>query len=113
MSRAEFSKATKRAARERSGDLCEASGALYGLEPGRRCNMPLSRGVEYDHVILEANSHDNGLNNCAAVCIPCHRIKTAKHDTPLAAKTLRQRDKNLGITGPKYQWPSRPMRRRA
>jgi hypothetical protein len=57
--------------------------------------------VEYDHIDLDANSKDNSLGNCAAVCIPCHRFKTAKHDTPKAAKTLRQQDKARGVTRPK------------
>ena len=95
--RAEFSKQTKREALRRSGGLCEAVGSLYGLPPGQRCNAPLAYGVEFDHVVLEANSHDNSLQNCAAVCIRCHKHKTAKHDTPMAAKTVRQQDKNLGI----------------
>lgn len=94
---AEFSKRTKREALKRSGGKCEATGKMYGLAPGARCNATLSHGVEFDHIILEANSHDDSLENCAAVCIPCHKFKTAKHDTPLAAKTLRQQDKNLGI----------------
>lgn len=111
MSRAEFSKETKRLALKRSGKLCEATGAWYGLKPGQRCNMPLSRGVEFDHIILEANSHDNSLENCAAVCIPCHKIKTAKHDTPTAAKTVRQRDKADGIRGPKHQWAKQSFNR--
>jgi 5-methylcytosine-specific restriction endonuclease McrA len=98
MSRAEFTKPTKRDALQRSGLLCEAVGAMYGLDPGRRCNAPLGYGVEFDHVILDANSKDNSLENCAAVCIKCHKWKTARHDTPLAAKTVRQRDKiRLGI----------------
>lgn len=109
--RAEFSKATKRAALKRSGGLCEASGALYGLARGKRCEAFLSYGCEFDHVILEANSHDNSLENCAAVCIKCHRHKTAKHDTPTAAKTLRQQDRHLGIKGPKYKWPKRAFAR--
>lgn len=97
MSRAEFSKQTKRDARKRADGHCEATGAMYGLEPGQRCNMPLERGVEFDHIILEANSHDNSLENCAAVCKRCHGIKTNKHDIPVAAKTVRQRDKHNGI----------------
>lgn len=110
MARAEFSKETKRQALKRSGKLCEATGAWYGLKAGQRCNMPLSRGVEFDHIILEANSHDNRLENCAAVCIPCHKIKTATHDTPTAAKTVRQRDKHQGIRGHKHRWPKQPFR---
>ncbi len=97
MSRTEFSKAVKREAFARSGGFCEANGTFYGLDSVTRCNMPLDRGVEYDHIILEANSHDNSLGNCAAVCPKCHRWKTSKLDTPRAAKTLRQQDKNRGI----------------
>lgn len=96
MSRREFSPVTKREALKRAGTFCEAVGRMYGLEDGQRCNAPLGYGVEFDHVILEANSHDNSLGNCAAVCPKCHRWKSSKHDTPLAAKTVRQRDK-LGL----------------
>lgn len=94
--RANFKKQTKRDALTRSGGLCEASGPMYGLS-AERCNAPLGYGVEFDHVILDANSKDNSLENCAAVCIKCHKWKTAKHDTPLAAKTVRQSDKARGI----------------
>lgn len=97
MSRAEFTKATKREALRRSGGRCEGIGEWYGLNAGVRCQMPLNRGVQFDHVILDANSHDNSLENCAAVCLRCHRHKTTKRDTPLAAKTLRQQDKHRGI----------------
>lgn len=95
--RANFTRPTKREALRRSGQLCEALGSMYGLPVGQRCNAPLSYGVEFDHVILDANSKDNNLENCAAVCVRCHGWKTANHDTPKAAKTLRQQDKALGI----------------
>jgi len=108
--RHEFSKQTKRDALQRSGMLCEAVGALYGLPSTKRCNAPLSYGVEFDHVILDANSKDNSLANCAAVCIKCHRWKTAKHDTPLAAKTVRQRDRHSGIKTRSYMPGSRLSR---
>lgn len=111
MSRAEFSKKTKREALHRAKGQCEASGAWYGLGEDQRCNAPLAYGVEFDHVNLVANSNDNSLRNCASVCIKCHRYKTAKHDTPTAAKTLRQQDKHLGIRGPKHKWPSRPFQK--
>jgi 5-methylcytosine-specific restriction protein A len=107
MARREFTKATKRAALARSGGRCEAVGAWYNLAPGCRCNAPLAAGVEFDHIVLDANSHDNSLENCAAVCIPCHRFKSAKIDTPKAAKTLRQQDKARGIARPKQQIRSR------
>lgn len=97
MSRREFTKETRRTALRRSGQLCEAVGEWYGLRPGQRCNAPLSAGVQFDHIDLDANSKDNSLSNCAAVCIRCHSHKTRHHDIPVAAKTLRQQDKHSGI----------------
>jgi 5-methylcytosine-specific restriction endonuclease McrA len=99
--RREFTKPIKREALKRSGGLCEATGPLYGWEEGNRCNEPLAYGVEFDHIILDANSKDNSLENCSAVCTRCHKYKTRHHDIPLAAKTLRQQDKNNGIRKPK------------
>jgi 5-methylcytosine-specific restriction endonuclease McrA len=90
MSRREFTTATRKAALKRSNMRCEAVGEWYGLGPGQRCHAGLAQGVEYDHIVLDANSKDNSLENCAAVCIRCHRYKTAHHDTPTAAKTVRQ-----------------------
>ena len=110
MRRAEFSKATKREALNRSRGGCEAIGAMYGLGSFGRCMAPLSYGVEFDHIILDANSKDNSLENCAAVCIKCHKWKTANYDTPLAAKTLRQKDKAAGIKKPS-QWQSKWRRK--
>lgn len=104
--RREFTKQTKRDSLKRSGMLCEAVGIWYGLDLGQRCNAPLSHGVQYDHVILDANSKDNSIENCAAVCVKCHKHKTAKHDVPTAAKTVRQQDKARGIVGPKQKIPT-------
>lgn len=109
MSRNEFTKPTKRFALKRAGGFCEAWGSMYGLGKGVKCGAPLSRGVQFDHIILDANSHDNSLENCAAVCLVCHGIKTSKYDTPLAAKTLRQQDKANGIK-PKSRMQSRGFR---
>lgn len=95
--RLEFSKKTKRDALRRSQMLCEAIGAMYGLSDGQRCNAPLAYGVQYDHIVLAANGGDKSLENCAAVCVRCHGIKTTKHDTPMAAKTVRMQDKALNI----------------
>jgi hypothetical protein len=111
VSRAEFKKETKRLALKRSGGLCEAVGELYGLPAGQRCNAPLAYGVEFDHVILEANSHDNSLGNCAATCKRCNQWKAHKHDTPMAAKTVRQQDK-LGLGIKKRGWPKSKWRKK-
>lgn len=88
--RKEFAGKTRKLALIRSGKRCEAVGAWYGLPIGKCCNNDLSLGVEYDHYILDANSKDNSLENCRAVCPKCHAWKTANHDTPTAAKTVRQ-----------------------
>lgn len=88
--RREFSSKTRKAALKRSGKRCEAMGSWYGLPSGERCQNDLAYGVEYDHVILDANSKDNSLENCAAVCPKCHGWKTRNRDTPTAAKTVAQ-----------------------
>lgn len=93
-----FSKPVKREALARSGRRCEATGQIYGLPDGQRCEADLGYGVEFDHLVLWANSRDSTLGNCLAVCPRCHKFKTTTHDTPKAAKTVRQRDKNNGIT---------------
>jgi len=90
MARREFTTATRKAALKRSGKRCEAVGAWYGLPEGQRCTADLSLGVEYDHYILDANSKDNSLENCRAVCPKCHAWKTRHRDIPTAAKTVRQ-----------------------
>jgi hypothetical protein len=92
-----FPKPIKRAALERSGGRCEATGELYGLPNGTRCESNLGYGVEFDHIDLWANSGDSSLSNCLAVCPRCHKFKSTKHDTPKAAKTVRQRDKHQGV----------------
>lgn len=90
MARKEFKTKTRKEALKRSKMRCEAVGAWYGLPAGERCANDLAYGVEYDHVILDANSKDNSLENCAAVCPRCHRWKTSNIDVPTAAKTVRQ-----------------------
>jgi 5-methylcytosine-specific restriction protein A len=99
--RHEFSKPTKREALKRSGMFCEAVGAVYGLEPGQRCNAPLSHGVEFDHYPVPATERDSdGLENCVACCKTCHGYKTRTFDIPVQAKTKRVSDKHLGIRKP-------------
>lgn len=107
----DFSKAVKRERLKMSGGMCEAEGPLYGWEEGVFCLAPLGYGVEFDHFDLYANSRDSSLENCRAVCVKCHAFKTRTHDTPKAAKTVRQQDKHLGIRKPKHQWPKRTFRR--
>lgn len=101
MARHEFSKAVKREALTRSGGLCEAVGEVYGLEPGQRCNAPLSHGVEFDHYPTPATDKGSDTaDNCVACCRTCHRHKTSTYDVPMQAKGRRIRDKHAGIRKP-------------
>lgn len=100
MARQEFSRKTRQEALRRSGLKCEASGQRYGLEEGQRCYGDLSRGVQFDHDVPDQLGGDNGLENCRAICVQCHKIKT-RGDIRQIRKSDRQRDKHLGIIKPK------------
>lgn len=107
MARNEFTAKTRKAALKRSIGICEAVGDWYGLPASQRCANLLSYGVEYDHLILDANSKDNSLENCRAVCPKCHDHKTRTRDIPTAAKTVAQ--SLMGMkTRPKQSIPSPP-----
>jgi 5-methylcytosine-specific restriction enzyme A len=116
MTRAEFSKETKRQALQRSGGFCEAIGKVYGLEPGQRCWAKLAYGVEFDHYpVRAADGGSAELSNCLAVCLKCHRWKTRTFDIPQAAKCKRVRDKSSGLVSHKRGFPTNrngPYRKR-
>lgn len=95
MARTEFSRSTRQEALKRSGLRCEASGTRYGLEPEQRCNCHLSLGVQFDHDVPDQLGGDNSLENCRAICVQCHRIKT-RGDIQQIRKSDRQRDKHNG-----------------
>lgn len=96
MSRTEFTRKTKQQALERSGYRCEAHGTRYGFEEGQRCNCSLSVGVQFDHNVPDQLGGDNGLNNCMAICVQCHKFKT-RNDIQQIRKSDRQRDKSSGV----------------
>lgn len=97
MIRREFTKATKKAAYERSRGICG------------ECKLSLDIwGVEYHH--KDSRSNDNSLENCLAICIPCHR-RITKELRPLVDKATRIREKRLNITGRKQKIPSRGFQR--
>lgn len=100
MSRTEFTRKTRQEALQRSGLKCEASGPRYGMEEGQRCNCDLSLGVQFDHDVPDQLGGDNSLENCRAVCVQCHRIKT-RGDVRQIRKSDRQRDKHNGVIKPK------------
>jgi 5-methylcytosine-specific restriction protein A len=102
MTRHEFGKPVRRAARLRSGGRCEANDPVYGLEPGVRCNVSLAKGVDFDHWPFPAGDEGSDvLENCMAVCPTCHRKKTSTYDVPVLAKGKRVADKARGITNTK------------
>jgi 5-methylcytosine-specific restriction endonuclease McrA len=101
MSRAEFSKQTKREAWLRCHDgqglpRCEGCGQLF---EGRR--------PEYDHKIAAELGGDNSLENCQCLCPKCHRAKTSFADIPRIAKNARIRDKRAGLRKTHWRWPRR------
>lgn len=108
MSRHEFSRATKRAALERSGYRCEAEGTRYGFESGQRCNCHLSLGVQFDHNVPDQLGGDNSLGNCMAICVQCHKFKT-RNDVRQIRKSDRQRDRNSGVIRPAGKLKSAPF----
>jgi 5-methylcytosine-specific restriction protein A len=99
MARHNFSPKVKRQARERSGGYCEASGVVYGLDPGQRCNAPLAgKRVEIDHYPIPATDEGSDvLENAVTCCVKCHSHKTATYDIPMQAKGKRVSDRNLGL----------------
>lgn len=106
--RYEFSKATKREALRRSGMMCEAVGAVYGLPRGQRCNAPLGSGVDFDHYPVPATDRGSDtLDNCVACCRTCHKYKTRTYDTPMQAKGKRVRDRHSGIRKRRRTIPGR------
>ena len=85
MSRAEFSKATKLAAWERSGGRCECG-----------CGQKILGTPEYDHIIEDTLTHDNSLENCMVMSKRCHRLKTDRN-RPEIDKTRRIAEKRAGV----------------
>ena len=111
--RQNFPKKVQRAALDRAKGQCECVGVLYGLPPDTRCTRKLNKGVHFEHILADSNGGKPTLENCAAACPQCNMFKAHKHDTPRAAKTLRQQDKDRGVSKPmKAKIASRPFQSR-
>lgn len=82
--RAEFTKATKLLAFERSNGHCEC------------CGGKILTSAEYDHIIEDTLTHDNSLENCRVLCSKCHGAKTQKN-RPAIDKTRRIYEKRAGV----------------
>jgi len=100
--RYEFSKPVKREADKRAAGRCEATGEVYGLPSGQRCNAPFKGGrKEFDHYPVPATEEGSDtVENCVVCCPDCHRFKTRTFDVPGQAKRKRVSDKHRGITRP-------------
>jgi 5-methylcytosine-specific restriction protein A len=88
--RSEFSKRTKRDAFVRAEGNCEGCGARLTI--GK---------YHYDHIIPDGLGGEPTLDNCAVLCIVCHKVKTTTKDVPLIAKTKRIQDRQKGIKKPR------------
>ncbi len=77
--RREFPLSVKRAAYERSRGRCEACNA-GGLA---------FNAMQYDHVLADGLGGEPTLENCEALCGPCHQAKTSTRDVPMIAKAIR------------------------
>lgn len=110
MPRHNFTPATKRAAKARANGRCEAMGTVYGLEPGQRCNAPLTgKRVEIDHYPIPATDEGSDvLENAVTCCVQCHSFKTATYDIPMQAKGKRIADRHEGFVKTS-NWPSQRL----
>lgn len=94
MTRLEFSATIKRKAFERAAGQCE------------KCSAPISAGkVDYDHILPDVLGGKPELANCQALCIPCHKEKTAA-DIGRIRKAGRQRNRHVGAITPKARIPA-------
>ena len=100
--RAEFTKQTKLAAWDRSGQRCEC----YKLKKPT-CNRQKIIGIpEYHHLVPAALGGSNDLDNCAVLSAKCHGLETRQETVPEVAKTRRIYEKRAGVRKSK-----RPMRK--
>ena len=94
--RREFSKQVKRDAFMRANGRCE------GNPYGDRCPVKLTIGkYHYDNVIPDGLGGEPTLDNCAVLCVACHKDKTTSKDVPAIAKTKRIQDRERGIKKPR------------
>ena len=95
--RREFSNKTKLEAWNRCGGVCD------------NCRLPIKGRPEYDHITPCGLGGDASLENCAVLCIPCHRAKTHEPEGDRSKMNAadRKRLKHLGVIRPKGSIKSR------
>ena len=68
-----FSDGVKDAAFKRSGGQCECRRSGHTNHTGR-CTATITRhGAEYHHVTSQDAGGSDGLSNCQALCVKCHK----------------------------------------
>ena len=67
-----FSQETKDKAYERAGGKCECTMVVCTHHTGR-CNAMLRGAWHAHHRTSVASGGDDGLGNCLAMCVTCHR----------------------------------------
>jgi 5-methylcytosine-specific restriction protein A len=69
-----FSESVKDAAFRRSGGQCECKRTSHSSHWWGRCSTAITRhGAEYHHIISQDAGGSDGLENCEALCVPCHK----------------------------------------
>lgn len=66
-----FSQDVKEQAYRRAGGKCECRRTVCGHSG--RCNKSLAGGWHAHHKLSQAAGGSDGLENCEALCIPCHK----------------------------------------
>lgn len=103
VNRRAFTAAVRRMIAESQGWRCR--GRPQG-QRGPYCNADLlGQPFEVDHIHALVHGGDNAENNYRALCIPCHRKKSAQ-DLKDRAKINRITGKTKGP--PKRNWPTGP-----
>ena len=67
-----FSQETRRAAYERAGGRCECLRQSCAAHLAGRCGRPLTDGWHAHSVRAPREGGGDDLDNCEALCIPCH-----------------------------------------
>ena len=84
--RDEFSVKTRKAAYDRANGICECG-----------CKMPFGKErVEYDHELPDFLGGTNDLENCKAIRVSCHKLKTIE-DMQTIKKARRIQNKQRGL----------------
>jgi 5-methylcytosine-specific restriction endonuclease McrA len=71
-----FPQDVKDRAYRRAGGKCECARTVCGHKG--RCNASLADGWHAHHVTSQDAGGSDGIENCEALCIPCHK-KTASY----------------------------------